>query len=93
VDFLILDTDFPRSIHHCVVEAEEAVRAIFDTPRRTFNNLAEQRLGRLRSRLDYTSVQEIQDQGVHEFIDALQLELNAANGAVFESFFKIPETA
>jgi uncharacterized alpha-E superfamily protein len=93
VDFLILDPDFPRSIHHRVVESEEAIRAVFETPSRTFHNLAEQRLGRLRARLDYISVQEIQALGVHEFIDTLQLELNAANEAVFETFFKIPETA
>jgi uncharacterized alpha-E superfamily protein len=93
VDFLILDTEFPRSIHHCVVEAEEAVRAIFETPSRTFHNRAEQVLGRIRAHLDYTAVDEILRTGVHEFIDSLQMELNQANQAVFETFFKIPESA
>lgn len=93
VAFLILDREFPRSIHHCVMESEEAVRAVFDTPSRTFHNRAEQLLGRLRARLDYTSVDEILGQGVHEFIDMLQVELNAANDAIFETFFRIPESA
>jgi uncharacterized alpha-E superfamily protein len=93
VDFLILDTEFPRSIHHCVMESESRVRAVLGTPERTFRNTAEQRFGRLRSRLDYTAVAEIQAQGVHEFIDALQVELNAANEAVYETFFRIPATA
>jgi len=93
VSFLFLDREFPRSIHHCVMESEEAVRAIFDTPQGTFHNRAEQVLGRLRARLDYTSVEEILAQGVHEFIDSLQLELIAANEAIFTTFFKMPETA
>jgi uncharacterized alpha-E superfamily protein len=93
VVFLILDQEFPRSIHHCVVESEEAVRAILDTPSRTFQNRAEQQLGRLRARLDYTSVEEILAQGVHEFIDTLQLDLNEVNAALFETFFRIPESA
>lgn len=93
VNFLILDREFPRSIHHCVVESEEAVRAIFETPSRTFHNRAEQLLGRLRARLDYTSVGEILEQGVHQFIDSLQLELNSANESIFETFFRIPESA
>jgi len=93
VDFLILDGEFPRSIHHCVVEAEEAVRAVFETPSRTFQNRAEQVLGRLRARLDYTAVEEILAEGVHAFIDALQVELNAANDAISEAFFATPGAA
>jgi uncharacterized alpha-E superfamily protein len=93
VAFLVLDHDFPRSIRHCIAEAEEAVRAISETPDSTFQNRAEQVLGRLRAFLDYMHVDEIMDLGVHKFIDTLQIKLNEASDAVLETFCAVPEEA
>lgn len=89
--FLMLDKEFPRSGHHCIISAEEAVRAISDTPIRTFQNRAEQLLGRLRAELDYLSVDEVIAQGVHEFVDEIQYKLNGVNDAIFETFFALTE--
>jgi uncharacterized alpha-E superfamily protein len=89
VDFLVLDREFPRAIHHSAIEAEESLRAISGTPSRTFQNPAEQRLGRLRSELDYLQVSEIIGTGLHEFLDGIQDKLNAAGQAIFESFFAL----
>ena len=91
VGFLVLDMKFPRSIRHCVVEAEEAMRAISETPSSSFRNRAEQVLGRLRSWLDYMHVDEIMAEGVHEFIDVPQIKLNDASDAILETFFAVPE--
>ncbi len=89
LDFLVLDREFPRAIHHCVISSEESLRAISGTPLGTFSNAAEQRLGRLRAKLDYASVPEVVSTGVHEFLDALQTKLNAVGDAVFETFFAL----
>lgn len=93
VAFLMLDEEFPRSVHHCLISAEEAVRAISDTPSRTFHNRAEQLLGRFRSELDYLSVDEIMAMGVHEFVDEIQFKLNGVNDAIFETFFALHEVS
>ena len=93
VAFLVLDRAFPRSIRHCVTEAEEAVRAISETPGSTFQNRAEQVLGRLRAYLDYMHVDEIIAEGVHDFIDVLQTKLNDASSAILETFCADPEPA
>ena len=50
-DFLILDREFPRSIHSCVAKAGESLHAISGSQFGTFQNAAEQRLGRLQSEL------------------------------------------
>ena len=93
-DFLLLDREFPRSVHYCVVKAEESLHAITGSPAGTFRNPAEQRLGRLRSELDYTSIQEILMSGLHEFLDGLQAKLNGVGDAVSETFFALrPVTA
>jgi uncharacterized alpha-E superfamily protein len=91
---LLLDREFPRSVHYCIVKAEESLLAISDTPVGTFRNIAEQRLGRLRSELGYTSIQEILAAGLHEFLDAFQAKLNRVGDAIFETFFALrPLTA
>ena len=90
VEFLVLDRAFPRSVRHCVAEVEEAVRAVSDTPGSTFQNRAEQVLGRLRAYLDYMDVDEIMQGGVHEFIDVLQLKLNEASAAILDNFCSVP---
>ena len=89
VDFLVLDREFPRSIHHCIIEAEESMRAISGTPTGMFRNPAEQRLGQLRAELDYTNAHEIIAGGLHEFPDSLQIKLNLISEAIFEIFFAL----
>jgi uncharacterized alpha-E superfamily protein len=88
-DFLILDREFPRAIHFCLIKAEESLLAITGGERGRFRTLAEKRLGRLRAELDYTQVSEIIDQGLHEFIDAFQIQLNKVGDAIHETFFAL----
>jgi uncharacterized alpha-E superfamily protein len=88
-DFLLLDREFPRSVHYCVVKAEESLHAITNSPLGAFRNVAEQRLGRLRSELDYTLIQEILAAGLHEFLDSIQAKLNSVDDAIFDTFFAL----
>jgi len=85
-DFLMLDREFPRAMHYCLVQAEESLHAISGSPMGAFQNLAEQRLGRLRSELDYAQIDEIIASGLHEFLDAFQGKLNDVDTAIFETF-------
>ena len=71
---------------------ERSLHLITGTPSNTFGNEAERSIGRLRSGLVYTDIGEIIDQGLHQFLDGLQAQLNAVNGAVSQSFFPINPT-
>jgi uncharacterized alpha-E superfamily protein len=84
-EFLLLDSDFPRAVRHCADSAENSLRYITGTPARTFRNSAEQKLGRLRSELDYTSIDDVMQEGFHEFIDRLQIRLNEVGAAIQET--------
>jgi uncharacterized alpha-E superfamily protein len=75
VDFLMLDTDFPRSINYCVANADQSVHAITGTPRGMFRNPAERKLGQMRGELAYSQVEEIINTGLHEYLDRLQREI------------------
>lgn len=86
-DFLILDTEFPRSLRFCLRGAEESLQAITGTSPITFRNQAERRLGQLRSELDYAQISDIVEHGLHEFIDSFQIKLNQVGEAIQTTFF------
>lgn len=93
VEFLILNRDFPRSIHFCIRRAEKSLLAITGGHEGEFNNRAEQRLGRMRSELDFLSIDEIMEQGLHEFIDDFQSQVNQVGNAIIETFFAMKPIA
>lgn len=88
-EFLILDRTFPRSVQFCLAHAEESLRAVSGSPPGTFQNAAEQLLGRLRSMLAYADIAEIIGAGLHEFLDMLQADMNRVGDAVSETFFAL----
>jgi len=85
--FLILGRDFPRSVLHCLLKAEHSVHSIGQTSADRYHNDAEWRLGQLVAKLSYTHVDQIFQQGLHEFTDDLQTEMNAVDMAIAETFF------
>lgn len=87
--FLILDREFPRSIQFCLARAEADLHAITATPIGAFANAAEQKLGRLRSELDYTDIEEIFQTGLHEYLDSFQAKLNGVGAAIHDTFFAV----
>jgi len=89
IDFLILDSEFPRAILFCLLTAEQSLHAISGSRQGTFSNLAERRIGQLRSELSYSQVAEIIAGGLHEFLDNFQAQLNAAGEAITATFFAL----
>jgi len=86
--FLLLDRNFPRSILHCVRGAQESLHSISGAPLGSFESESERLLGRLRSELDYAKIEEIMEQGLHQYIDDLQGQLNGTSTAVQSQFFE-----
>jgi len=88
-EFLLLDRNFPRSILRCVRRAQESLHSVTGTRLGSFANESERLLGRLRSELDYANIEEIMAQGLHEYVDALQSQLNDVGGSIQKQFFEI----
>jgi len=88
-EFLILDRDFPRSIQFCLRQVEHSLHQITGTPQGTWCNPVERRVGRLRADLDYVTIDEIMQRGLHEFLDDLQRRLNEIGDKIFENFFAL----
>ena len=95
VDFLLLDREFPRAIHYCLLAARNSVHAVSGTPLGTFRHPPEKLLGQLCSELSFTGVDEIIQSGLHEYLDELQTKMNQVAAGICETFFafKTPRSA
>jgi uncharacterized alpha-E superfamily protein len=87
VDFLVMDRDFPRSIHYSIRNADESLHAITGTPMGAFAWPSERLTGMLRAELDFTSVDQIIRDGLHGYLDQLQMKMNAIDAGLSEDFF------
>lgn len=85
--FLVLDKKFPRSIRYCLNKAERSLHAITGAPVGSSVTTAERKLGRLNAECEYALIEEILTQGLHEYLDGLQLKLNDVGTAIYETFF------
>lgn len=85
VEFLLFNDDFPRSVRFCVNQLNNALRHISDVPEGRFCNNAEKLAGRLAAELQFSTVDEIFDQGLHLYLDQLQTRLNDVGAALFDA--------
>ncbi|MBE9070900.1 alpha-E domain-containing protein [Leptolyngbya cf. ectocarpi LEGE 11479] len=93
VDFLVLHPEFPRSIRCCILQAEQSLHKISGTPGGSWQLSSERRLGKLRSHLEYITLEEIFETGLHQFLDQLQNDLNHVGSAITENFFGLSVSA
>ncbi|MGB3606189.1 MAG: alpha-E domain-containing protein [Psychroserpens sp.] len=87
-EFLILDTEFPRSISACLIRADQSLSALSGRSV-GFNNNAQKLLGALKSQLEYVDINDIVTAGMHEYLDDIQRKLNEISSAIYESFFAV----
>ena len=84
VDFLVLNTRFPRAIHYCLRTARSSLSQVggpdFDS------NPALQLAAEIEKRLASTDNEAIINDGLHEFIDTLQIDLNNLGAAINETY-------
>ncbi len=87
LEFLFLSDHFPRSVRFCVHEVDRALNCLGKPkglPSSTLDPISAS--GRLKADVDYTTIDEILQRGVHEYIDDLQARLNHVGLAIFETF-------
>ncbi len=86
-EFLILNREFPRSIYFCLLQVQRSLHEITGTPLGIWHNAAERSLGRLCGELGYTTIDDIIEFGLHEFLDQIQQKVNDFGAKMAENFF------
>ncbi|MEN9229081.1 MAG: alpha-E domain-containing protein [Gloeomargarita sp. GMQP_bins_120] len=93
-EFLLLNREFPRSVLFCLRQLDHSLRRITGTALPDWHIAVERRLGRLCADLEYITIDEIIQGGLHEFLDRLLVEFNRLDDTIFETFFALrPEPA
>ncbi len=87
-EFIILHDDFPRSIRFCVDGLDTALHRISNCSRSHFSNDAERLSGRLCSDLDYETIGDIFQFGLHQYLDRIQMRLIEIGAAMAKTFFE-----
>jgi uncharacterized alpha-E superfamily protein len=85
-ELLMLNEDFPRSIRFCVDRLNDSLRRISGVSERRFSNEAEKLCGRLAAELQFCTIEEIFDAGLHDYLDQVQLKLNNIGEALFNAY-------
>jgi len=85
-EFLLLSEDFPRSVRFCVTELNLALRRISGVAEGKFCNDAEKLAGRLQAELQFATIEEIFEAGLHDYLDRLQTKLNDIGFALFNAY-------
>lgn len=87
--FLLLDEDFPRSVRFCTARIEEHVSAL-GRPAAPGHASPERLAGRLRARLQYADLDEVQASGPAEFVLQISEACAGIHTALHETFVAYP---
>lgn len=86
VEFLVLDTQFPRAVHFCLRTARESLYEITGTPVGSAQFRSEQLIAPICAELATAEVDNIIHSGLHEYLDQLQVNMNALDICLREEF-------
>jgi uncharacterized alpha-E superfamily protein len=90
LEYLLLDEEFPRSIRFCTSRIEEHLSSVsgrMDVP----GTVSPDRLaGRLKARLQYADMDELEAAGTSAFLSSVLDECEAIHGAIYEAFVSYP---
>jgi len=89
-EFLLLNDNFPRSLRFCVGELNYAVRQISGAAEGYFRNDTDKLAGRFLAELQFSTIDEIFDYGLHQYLDDAQLKLNNIGVALFNAYIFQP---
>jgi uncharacterized alpha-E superfamily protein len=85
--FLLLNTAFPRSLHHCVRQVGRLLGDVKSNYSLRGANDAAEELDRLQVLLGTLDIAAVLRQGLHEFLDSIQVQLNAVGQDLSIAFF------
>jgi uncharacterized alpha-E superfamily protein len=79
--FLFQDAGFPRSVYHCLGEMRQSLNAL---PR---NEVPRRYVVRLKRQVGEAIVQHLAHEGLHEFVDSLQVALGKLHDRIRATYF------
>ena len=88
--FLLFSEDFPRSIRFCLRAIDHSLHTISGFPSGAFSNEAERLTGSALAMVNFTSLEQVVEKGLHQTLDELQVTLIEIGQRVFETYVLLP---
>jgi uncharacterized alpha-E superfamily protein len=85
--FLILQTDFPRSIRFCVDQLHHAIAGVRISNGQHTPSAPERVIGRLGAQLEYASIEEVVAEGLPAYLNKIQSVANEGSVALQKTYF------
>ena len=89
-EFLLLNSEFPRSVRFAAARVESALRAIAGLTAQAAGGLTERLAGRLHASLDYGQVDEILSEDPHVYLETIGRYCAQIHSAVYQSYVMYP---
>jgi len=90
VEFLLLNHEFPHSVRFAVDEMEKALKAIDEATETKRAGLVNRLIGKLKSDLSYSHIDEIMETGLSYYIDGIQRQSGRIHNAIYEVYISYP---
>jgi uncharacterized alpha-E superfamily protein len=91
-EFLLLNDEFPHSIHFAVKMMRAALDAIAEATDTRRNSQVYRRVGRLKAMLDYDQIDEVIDDDLQGYLDKVQEQCTQIHSAVYQTYVNYPIT-
>ena len=89
-EFLIFSTTFPRSIRYCLQRLDAELHRLSGKERREYRSQEERNFGKLLSDLNFLTIQEILNSGLHQFLQGVQKTLDQLDDHIYQEFMYHP---
>ena len=90
LDFLLFDEDFPRSIRFATARIEESMADIASHAAFGGRGRPERLAGRLRSRLEFTDLEELEANGAATLLASVVADCSRIHEALYQTFVAYP---
>ena len=89
-EFLLLNDEFPHSVHFSVNRVRAALNAIAEATDIRKNNQVNRRAGRLKAMLDYDQIDEVLSGDLPGYLSTIQQQCAQINAIIYQTYIDYP---
>jgi uncharacterized alpha-E superfamily protein len=89
-EFLLLNAEFPHSIHFAVSTMRTALQTIAEVTDTPKNNVLNRQAGRMKAMLDYVQIDEVLSTDLHSYLDSIQQQCAKIYGLIYQTYINYP---
>jgi uncharacterized alpha-E superfamily protein len=89
-EFLLLNSEFPRSVRFAAEMIQSALNAIAETSSTRKTGRANRLAGRLRASLSFSQIDEIMGNGLHVYLADIQRQCAQIHSAIYQQYVAYP---